>query len=124
MCHEIADFRLIEIAAEAAAEIGRGFRLSEDRRGASAVTAHQPSGMRIGEERIARLQLGDFGLIAANREVAAWEGALGCPRRALEADDLADLFQRMFAQPAIGGELAAKDIEQRRLPLMPSTFST
>lgn len=111
--NEIGDLGLVEIAAEQPSEIVDAAGIAEQRLGPGAIAAHQAAGMLIGEELITPLQLVNLCLIAADREVAARQMAFGRPRGALDADGSTDLLQRMFGKPAIGGELAAEDVEQR-----------
>src|ERR1700722_3844994 len=112
--HEITDLGAGEASAEARAEILFARHIGEDELDASAVGGDQPAGMRLGEERPGAAYLGHQRVIAAGREIAARQGPFGGPRFLCIGKEAAELGEHGFGESAIGGGLAAIDVEKRR----------
>ncbi len=117
-----ADIRYLTSAlrqggAERLAEIGHRFRVAEQFAGARAVGMRQPVGMRRRQERIVAHQFGGQCRRSprhpCRRRAAATLPVQ--PSRALEPAQIGrEPLQRLLGEPAIGGDLAAIDRQQRR----------
>ena len=82
--------------------------------GVGTIAAHKPFAMALFDEGIQLAKCGDLEIEAAHGKISARKLALHGPGRALLADRVADLLQRMFAEAPICRQLAAEDVEERR----------
>ena len=84
---------------------------TEQFRSLRAVVSDEPLGMASIKEWITGDKRPHLGVISLHPEVTARQIRARRPGLALFSDGCADLFQSMFRQPPVGGQLAAEDIE-------------
>ncbi|MNL42785.1 hypothetical protein D3C87_1652630 [compost metagenome] len=117
MFHQPAHFAFVKCAAEMPAEAGNIGGDTEQFRSLRAVVSDEPLGMASIKEWVTGDKRPHLGVISLRPEVTARQIRSRRPGIALFSDGCADLFQSMFRQPPVGGQLASEDIEQRRFAL-------
>ncbi|MNP14877.1 hypothetical protein D3C76_1072150 [compost metagenome] len=99
------------------AQIAEILRVPQDQLTVAAVGAGKVAGHGFADKRIATAQFRRVVIAVAADITAGQDRAFG-PRRADTLIERCQFFHRMLSQLAIGGELAAKHRQQRRLAVV------
>ncbi|MCY1369322.1 hypothetical protein D9M69_563560 [compost metagenome] len=115
--NEIAHFCLIEIGTKMPSEISKRTGLAEQSACPCPIEPEQTTGMDRRKERISRFQLFKLTIKGYFLKITARQRCGMGPRSTFFAQVMLNLLKHMLSQPACGGQLATKHIDQRRCSL-------
>ncbi len=118
MRHHPADLALGEVPAEAEAQIGHRVGSPEHLWRTGPISADQAPGESRVEERVGAGQCFDLRLGPIDREVAAGQWGAGGPIRTHARKVVLQLGEHALRQAAVGGNLAAEDVDQGRATIL------
>ncbi len=112
MFNQVAQLSFVKLMAEIFTQPGNILRFANNQFTVAAVGTGKVAGQRFGNERIATAQLRRVVIAVVANLTAGQHGTFG-PRRANAAVVRRQFLQRVLGELTIGGELAAKDRQQR-----------